>query len=190
MDLVTALLAQALLPERKNGIVLYDLRSSRAVKEAIEKAGGVAHECKVGHANIKRQMIEEGAFLAGEASGHYYFTLSGYSAEMGSLPAVLVMNLMASTGKKLSELVDGVRLYAHSGEINMEATNAIEIFAKVKATHADGKLSELDGIKIEYPEWWFSLRASNTEPLIRLNLEASTPELMQQKLGEVLAIIS
>lgn len=190
MDLVTALLAQALLPEHHKGVVLYDLRSSRAVKEAIEKAGGVAHECKVGHANIKRQMINEGAFLAGEASGHYYFTLSGYSAEMGSLPAVLVMNLMARSGKKLSELVDAVRLYVHSGEINMEVADTAEIFAKVKATYSDGKLSELDGVKIEYADWWFSLRASNTEPLIRLNLEASTPQLMQQKLEEVLAVIS
>lgn len=190
MDLVTALLAQALLPEHKEGIVLYDLRSSRAVKEAIEKAGGVAHESKVGHANIKRQMIEERAFLAGEASGHYYFTLSGYSAEMGSLPAILIMNLMASSGKKLSELVDSVRLYAHSGEINMEVTNAKEIFEKVQTAYADGKLSELDGIKIEYDDWWLSLRSSNTEPLIRLNLEASTPELMQQKLEEVLALIA
>jgi phosphomannomutase len=190
MDITTALLAQALLPEHKNGVVLYDLRSSRAVKEAIENAGGVAHECKVGHANIKRQMIAENAFLAGEASGHYYFALSGYRAEMGSLPAILLMNLMAQTGKKLSLLVDEVRLYAHSGEINMEVSNAAEIFAKMKTIYADGKLSELDGVKIEYHEWWFSLRASNTEPLIRLNLEASTKELMQQKLEEVLALIS
>jgi phosphomannomutase len=135
-------------------------------------------------------MIDEGAFLAGEASGHYYFALSGYRAEMGSLPAILLMNLMTKSGKKLSELVDAVRLYAHSGEINMEAKNAKEIFAKIKTTYADGKLSELDGVKIEYPEWWFSLRASNTEPLIRLNLEANTKELMQQKLEEVLALIS
>ncbi len=190
MDIVTALLAQALLPEHKNGVVLYDLRSSRAVKEAIENAGGIAHESKVGHANIKRQMIEENAFLAGEASGHYYFALSGYRAEMGTLPAILILNLMTRNKKKLSELVDSVRLYAHSGEINMEVSNKDEIFAKIKASYADGKLSELDGVKIEYPEWWFSLRASNTEPLIRLNLEASTKELMQQKLEEVLAIIS
>jgi phosphomannomutase len=135
-------------------------------------------------------MIAENAFLAGEASGHYYFALSGYRAEMGSLPAILLMNLMAQTGKKLSLLVDEVRLYAHSGEINMEVSNAAEIFAKMKTIYSDGKLSELDGVKIEYHEWRFSLRASNTEPLIRLNLEASTKELMQQKLEEVLALIS
>ena len=189
MDLVTTLLAQALLPAHPKCTVLYDLRSSRAVKEAIEKLGGIAHESKVGHANIKKQMIEEGALLAGEVSGHYYFALSGYIAEMGTLPAILLMNLMASSGKKLSELVDAIKFYAHSGEINMEANHTEGLFEKIKEKYSDGKLSELDGIKIAYPSWWFSLRASNTEPLIRLNLEADTPELMQEKLSEVLALI-
>lgn len=189
MDLVTILLAEALLPDHPKCTILYDLRSSRAVKEVIEKAGGIAHESKVGHANIKKQMIAEGALLAGEVSGHYYFALSGYIAEMGSLPAILLMNLMAKTGKKLSELVDVVKFYAHSGEINMEVEDAAAIFKNVKAKFSDGTLSELDGIKISYGDWWFSLRSSNTEPLIRLNLEADTPELMQKKLEEVLALI-
>lgn len=189
MDLVTALLAEALLVTKPGATILYDLRSSRAVKEMIEAKGGVAHESKVGHSNIKKQMIEEGALLAGEASGHYYFSLIGYIAEMGTLPAILIMNLMSESGKKLSELVDAVRLYSHSGEINMEASDAPAIFAKMKAHYHDGKLSELDGIKIVYHDWWFSLRASNTEPLIRLNLEADTPELLKIKLGEVLALI-
>ncbi len=189
MDLVTALLAEALLATKPGATILYDLRSSRAVKEAIERHGGVAHESKVGHSNIKKQMIEEGALLAGEASGHYYFALEGYIAEMGTLPAILLMNLMASRGKKLSELVDEVRHYSHSGEINMETADAPAIFATMKEHYADGQLSELDGIKIAYHDWWFSLRASNTEPLIRLNLEADTPELMQTKLQEVLALI-
>ena len=99
------------------------------------------------------------------------------------------MNLMAGSGKKLSELVDSVRLYAHSGEINMEVSDTDAIFAKVKAAYADGKLSELDGIKIEYHDWWLSLRASNTEPMLRLNLEALTAELMEQKRDEVLEFI-
>ena len=189
MDLVTTLLAEALLPAHPKCTILYDLRSSRAVKEAIEKQGGIAHESKVGHANIKKQMIEEGALLAGEVSGHYYFALSGYIAEMGSLPAILLMNLMASSGKKLSELVDAIKFYSHSGEINMEVSDAPAVLAKVKEKYSDGKLSELDGIKITYEDWWFSLRSSNTEPLIRLNLEANTPELMQSKLKDVLELI-
>ena len=189
MDLVTALLAEALLVSKPGATILYDLRSSRAVKELIEAKGGVAHESKVGHSNIKKQMIEEGALLAGEASGHYYFSLIGYIAEMGTLPAILLMNLMADSGKNLSELVDAMRYYAHSGEINMEASDAQAIFAKMKEHYKDGKLSELDGIKIVFNDWWFSLRSSNTEPLIRLNLEADTPELLQVKLAEVLALI-
>ena len=189
MDITTALLAEALLPLHPKSTILYDLRSSRSVKEAIEKFGGEAHESKVGHANIKKQMLDEGALFAGEASGHYYFALSGYTAEMGTLPAILLMNLMAKTEKTLSQLVDEVRFYAHSGEINMEVTDAKNIIDKIKTVYADGKLSELDGIKIEYANWWFSLRSSNTEPLLRLNLEADTKELMNEKLQEVLALI-
>jgi phosphomannomutase len=128
--------------------------------------------------------------LAGEASGHYYFSLAGYSAEMGTLPAILLMNLMARTDKKLSQLVDGVSKYCHSGELNMKSGNAEKIFARVRSTYADGTLSLLDGVKIEYPEWWFSLRASNTEPLIRLNLEAKTSNMMEEKKEELLRLIT
>lgn len=189
MDLVTALLAEELLATHQNATILYDLRSSRAVKERIEAKGGVAHECKVGHSNIKKQMIEEGALLAGEASGHYYFALSGYVAEMGVLPAILIMNLMARTGKKLSELVDEVRHYAHSGEVNLEVSDPKGVMQKLREHYVDATISELDGIKIVYETWWFSLRASNTEPLVRLNLEADDPDLLKQKLEEVLALI-
>lgn len=190
MDLVTALLAEALLLTHKKSTILYDLRSSRVVKEVIEKFGGVAGECNVGHANIKKQMLTEGALFAGEVSGHYYFALAGYTAEMGTLPAILLMNVMARTGKKLSTLVDEVTLYAHSGEINMRVENAHKIFEKIKAHYADGNLSERDGIKITYPEWWFSLRTSNTEPLLRLNLEANTHEQMEKKKNELIALIN
>lgn len=189
MDLVTALLARALIPKHPGALALYDLRSSRAVKEIIEESGGQAHESRVGHANIKRQMIDEGAIVAGEVSGHYYFSLIGYIAEMGTLPAILLMNVMAETGKKLSVLVDEVRRYHHSGEINMEAKNAAALFDLVSKKYHDGALSTLDGIKIVYPNWWFSLRSSNTEPLIRLNAEADTEELMCAKRDELLSFL-
>lgn len=189
MDLVTALLAEEILETNPGATILYDLRSSRSVKEVIEQKGGVAHETKVGHSNIKQQMAIEGAIFAGEASGHYYFTSLGYTAEMGTLPAILIMNLIARTNKKLSELIDEVRLYAHSGEINMEVENANIVLQKIREHYADGTISELDGIKISFPNWWFSLRSSNTEPLIRLNLEAENPDLLKQKLEEVLALI-
>lgn len=190
MDLVTALLAQALLPTYPNSTILYDLRSSRAVKETIESLGGIARECKVGHANIKKQMIEEKALLAGEASGHYYFSLGGYTAEIGTLPAILLLNLMARTGKRLSELVNDVCKYHHSGEINLHADRIPERIALVRAHYHDGTLSELDGVKITYPDWWFSLRASNTEPLLRLNLEANTQALMESKKAELLNLLT
>jgi phosphomannomutase len=190
MDLVTALLAKALLPKFSGGTVLYDLRSSRAVKEAIESAGGIANECKVGHANIKKQMHDEGAILAGEASGHYYFSFGGYIAEMGSLPAILILNLMAQSGKALSELVDELMRYHHSGELNFRVEDAAQLFEKVRNEYSDGALTTLDGIKISYPDWWFSLRSSNTEPLVRLNLEAKTSEMLEEKKRALLSLIT
>ncbi len=190
MDIITALLAESMLEKFPKSLILFDLRSSRSVKESIERLGGVAHESKVGHANIKKQMIEEKAVMAGEVSGHYYFNLAGYIAEMGTLPAILLMNLMAKTGKKLSELVDEIRIYAHTGEINMEIDDASAVLSRVKEIYHDGVLSELDGVKIVYPTWWFSLRSSNTEPLLRLNLEADTPEIMETKRDELIAIIN
>lgn len=189
MDLVTGLLAKSLLPGFPGRTVLYDLRSSRAVKNTILTAEGIPKESMVGHANIKRQMLETNALMAGEASGHYYFALEGYAAEMGTLTAILVLNTMAKTGKKLSELVAELRTHHHSGEINFRVENAPEIIARLKERYNDGTMSELDGIKIEFPEWWFSVRTSNTEPLLRLNLEASTPDLLQQKKTEILSIV-
>ena len=188
MDLVTTLIAKALLKKFPGSTILYDLRSSRGVKKVIEENGGIAHECMVGHANIKKQMLAEGAIFAGELSGHYYFSFGGYTAEKGVLPAILLMNLMAETKKKLSELVHEVSFYAHSGEMNFEVPDAKMVLAKVRSHYHDGELSELDGIKISYPNWWFSLRTSNTEPLLRLNLEADTPELMEEKKTEILSL--
>jgi len=189
MDLVTALVGKALLFNHPNATILYDLRSSRSVKEAIESAGGIAHESMVGHANIKMQMIEERALFAGEGSGHYYFALAGYKGEMGMLPAIFLMNLMARTGKKLSTLVNEIKKYAHTGEINVHILDAKKVFERVRIHYGDGKISNLDGIKIDYPDWWFSFRASNTEPVMRLNLEANTPELMEEKKAELLNLI-
>lgn len=189
MDLITTLLAIAILQKFPGATILYDLRSSRGVKEVIEAHGGVAHECMVGHANIKKQMIDEGAIFAGELSGHYYFSFGGYVAEKGVLPAILLLNLMAQTNKKLSALVADVERYAHSGEINFEAPNAPALMAKLKNIYSDGILSTRDGIKIEYAEWWFSVRTSNTEPLLRLNIEAKDEILLAKKTIELRAAL-
>jgi len=189
MDLMTALLAKAVLQKFPGSTILYDLRSSRTVKNVIEENGGIAHECMVGHANIKKQMLEEGAIFAGELSGHYYFSFGGYIAEKGVLPAILLMNLMASTGKKLSTLVAEIKKYAHSGEINLEVIDAKALIKKVREKYSNGTLSVLDGVKISFPTWWFSLRASNTEPLLRLNIEADTDDLLVSKKAELLALL-
>lgn len=188
MDLITGLVAEIILKKRPGATILYDLRSSRAVKEIIEENGGTAKECKVGHANIKRQMREDGAIFAGELSGHYYFEENSF-AEAGTLPALLLLNLMTETGKPISELVATLRRYAHSGEINSEVHDKDAVLTTLKTKYTDGKQHELDGLKVEYTDWWFNVRPSNTEPLLRLNLEATTPELMEKKKTELLALI-
>ncbi len=188
MDLMTAILARPVLERYPEGTILYDLRSSLSVKETIESLGGKALECMVGHANIKKQMREEDAAFAGELSGHYYFRENSY-AEASTLAAIFLLNAMAKTGKKLSELVAEVKKYFHSGEINSTVQDAPAIVAKLKEKYKDGALTELDGIKISYPDWWFNVRSSNTEPLLRLNLEAKTEVMMAEKRGEVLALI-
>ncbi len=188
MDLVTGLIGKIILKKRPGTTILYDLRSSRAVKEIIEENGGTALECKVGHANIKRQMREDGAIFAGELSGHYYFEENSY-AEAGTLPALLLLNLITETGQPISTLVDELRRYAHSGEINSEVSDKDAVLAALKEKYRDGKQHELDGLKVDYPNWWFNVRPSNTEPLLRLNLEAETKELMEEKKSELLSVI-
>ncbi len=189
MDFITAILSAPILEKYPKATVLYDLRSSMSVKEEIEKNGGKAVECKVGHANIKKQMREENAIFAGELSGHYYFKENSY-AEASTLAAIFLMNRMAETGKKLSELTAEVKKYHHTGEINNTVSDAPKIITKLKERYNDGTLSELDGIKISYPDWWFNVRSSNTEPLLRLNLEAKTKEMMEEKSAEVLHLIT
>lgn len=188
MDLVTALLAKIILEKHPGATILYDLRSSRSVKEIIEENGGIARECKVGHANIKKQMREDKAIFAGELSGHYYFEENSF-AEAGTLPAILLLNLMAKTGEPLSQLVKETKRYFHSGEINSEVADKDHVLKQLKEKYADGRQHELDGLKVDYSDWWFNVRASNTEPLLRLNLEAKTKELMEEKKKELLALI-
>lgn len=188
MDLITGLLAKVILEKHPGATILYDLRSSRAVKEIIEENGGRALECKVGHANIKKQMREESAIFAGELSGHYYFEENSF-AEAGTLPALLLLNLMAETGNTISQLVSQLRRYCHSGEINSEVANKEAVLAALEEKYNDGEMHHLDGLKVSYPEWWFNVRSSNTEPLLRLNLEAATPELLAEKTHDLLEII-
>lgn len=189
MDLITALIAEDLLQTHKNNVVFYDLRSSKVVAEVIEAAGGKAMMSRVGHAFIKQQMRDNDAVFAGELSGHYYFR-DNFTAESSSMAALCLANIVSNSDKPLSELVKPLRKYSQSGEINSRVScDPKEILAKIKARYSDGELLELDGVSVYYKGWWFNVRCSNTEPLVRLNLEADTPELMAEKRDEVLALI-
>ena len=187
MDLFTALIAQDIL-SRGPATILYDLRSSRAVKECIENNGGKAIQCRVGHAFIKNQMRENDAVFAGELSGHYYFK-QNFTAESQGLAMIMLANLICAKNVPLHELIAPLKKYASSGEINSKVADVAPILAEIKAKYADGHMFELDGISSEYENWWFNVRASNTEPLLRLIVEADTPELMAAKRDELLAII-
>lgn len=187
MDLFTALIAQDVLSKGPETI-LYDLRSSRAVKECIEENGGTAIMSRVGHAFIKAQMRENDAIFAGELSGHYYFR-ENYTTESQGLAFIMLANLICKTGKQVNELVKPLRKYSASGEINSKVPDVAPILAELKETYTDGHMFELDGVSVEYPNWWFNVRASNTEPLLRLIVEADDQATMEAKCDELLAII-
>ena len=187
MDLFTALIAQDIL-SRGPATILYDLRSSRAVKECIESNGGKAIQCRVGHAFIKNQMRENDAVFAGELSGHYYFK-QNFTAESQGLAMIMLANLICAKNQPLHELIAPLKKYFSSGEINSKVADVAPILAEIKAKYTDGNMFELDGVSVEYDRWWFNIRASNTEPLLRLIVEADTKELMETKRDELLAII-
>jgi len=193
-DLITALIALDMMAMGKGNVFLYDVRCSWVVKEAIEAAGGTAIMCPVGHSVIKQRMREEGAVFAGEMSAHYYFK-ENFVAESQAMAILAVANMVGKSGKPLSELVAPLRKYHHTchyqGEINIKNVkrDPQAILDEIRATYADGRQFELDGISVEYADWWFNVRCSNTELVVRLNLEAKTKELMEAKRDEVLAII-
>jgi len=188
MDLITALIAQDLLSVRK-GVIYYDLRSSRVVREVIVQAGGTPMMSRVGHAFIKQQMRQHEALFAGELSGHYYFR-DNYTTESSAMAVLSIANIVSRTGKPLSQLIAPLRKYHASGEINSRVSgDPKKILTALKKAYADGKLLELDGVSVEYPTWWFNVRCSNTEPLVRLNVEANTKKQMEEKRDALLAQI-
>jgi len=191
-DFVTALLAQAFLLKQPGATIIYDLRASYAVRDIVAAHGGKALMNRVGHAFIKRRMRETNAVFGGEVTGHYYFRDNFY-ADNGMIPALLMLELMSRQGKTLHELVAPLRAkYCISGEINTKLAHMDHVEAKLEEIakkYADGKQSRLDGISVEYPDWHFNVRPSNTEPLLRLNLEATTTAKMIEKRDEVLALI-
>ena len=191
-DFITALLAEAFLLKNPGSTVIYDLRASYAVKDVVARYGGTSLMNRVGHAFFKRRMRESNAIFGGEVTGHYYFRDNFY-ADNGFIPALLILELMSKKGLSLHELLEPLRRqYFISGEINTKVASMDLVPAKLKAIaakYSDGHQYELDGISVEYPDWHFNVRASNTEPLLRLNLEGKTPEIMEAKRDEVLALI-
>jgi phosphomannomutase len=191
-DFVTALLAEAFLLKHPGATVIYDLRASYAVKDTVARLGGTSLMNRVGHAFFKRRMRETNGIFGGEVTGHYYFR-DNFFADNGFIPALLMLELMSKKGQSLHELLKPLaQKYFISSEINTKLASMNEVPAKlvaIAAKYADGQQYQLDGLSVEYPDWHFNVRPSNTEPLLRLNLEATTPEKMAQKRDEVLALI-
>jgi phosphomannomutase len=191
-DFITALLAEAFLLKHPSATIIYDLRASYAVKDIVERYGGTSLMNRVGHAFFKRRMRETNAIFGGEVTGHYYFRDNFY-ADNGFIPALLILELMSKKDQSLHDLLKPLAgRYFISGEINTKLASMNDVPAKLEeiaAKYADAHQYTLDGISVEYPDWHFNVRPSNTEPLLRLNLEAKTPEMMAQKRDEVIALI-
>jgi len=189
-DFICALLARAALAKNPGATILYDPRSSRAVPDLIAAEGGRSDLSRVGHAFFKRRMREEGAAFGGEVSGHYYFR-DFWNADSGTIPALLVLELLSVDGRSLGELMAEFRSrYFISGEINSEVADPEAKMAEIGERYSDGEQTTLDGISVDYPQWHFNVRPSNTEPLLRLNLESLvSSEDMEAKRDEVLGLI-
>ena len=191
-DFVTALLAEAFLLKHPSATIIYDLRASHAVRDTVARLGGTSLMNRVGHAFFKQRMRETNGIFGGEVTGHYYFRDNFY-ADNGFIPALLMLELMSKKGQSLHELLKPLReRYFISGEINTKLASMDMVPAKLEAVaakYSDAHQYKLDGISVEYPDWHFNVRASNTEPLLRLNLEATTKATMERKRDEVVALI-
>ncbi|MEK6277314.1 MAG: phosphomannomutase/phosphoglucomutase [Actinomycetota bacterium] len=189
-DFVCALLARAALEKEPGATILYDPRSSRAVPDTVAAAGGRSALSRVGHAFFKARMREEQAAFGGEVSGHYYFR-DFWCADSGTIPALLMLELLSTAGRSLAELIAEFRSrYFISGEINSEVDDQSTRMEEIAERYADAEITRLDGVSVDYPDWHFNVRPSNTEPLLRLNLESLVSrEHMEQKRDEVLALI-
>jgi phosphomannomutase len=189
-DFLTALLADSILRKQPGATILYDVRASRAVPHTVERAGGTPLVNRVGHAFFKTRMRDEGGAFGGEVSGHYYFH-DFYNADSGTIPALLILELLSLAGKKMSELLEPFRSkYFISGEINSEVADQEAKMAEIEERWSDGQISHLDGVSVDYDDWHFNVRPSNTEPLLRLNLESLVSrEDMERRRDEVLGLI-
>jgi len=187
-DMVTALVADNILSRSPHETILYNLICSRAVPELIGRKGGVAVRTKVGHAIIKPLMKKHNAIFGGEHSGHFYFRDNWY-ADSGLIALMVCLELLSKADRELGEILEDIDPYVRSGEINSRVTNIEHKIEAVAATFSDGQIDRVDGLTVQYPEWWFNLRPSNTEPLLRLNAEADNRDLLDAKVKKLLEMI-
>jgi phosphomannomutase len=187
-SLTTALVASGMLVKHPGATILHNLICSKAVPEIVRERGGTPVRTKVGHSFIKQVMLETGAVFGGEHSGHYYFR-ENYRADSGLVATMVVLEQLCAAAVPLSELLAPLDRYADSGEINSTVSEPLAVIEKVAEAHADADLDRLDGLTVDHGSWWFNLRPSNTEPLLRLNLEAPTPEECEARTAEVLSLI-
>jgi phosphomannomutase len=189
-DMVTAMVALALLKKTPGAAICYNLICSRSVPEVIAANGGRPVRTPVGHSLIKKIMRDEDAIFGGEHSGHFYFKENWY-ADSGMIAALTVLEMMSASGKPLSEVIAPLDTRFRSGEINFKVADAKAVMAEVEAHYAaqGAEIDHLDGVTIGFPDWWFSLRASNTEPLLRLNVEVDQASDLDRRVGEVGAFI-
>ncbi len=187
-DLMTAVMARRQLAHQPGGLVLYDLRSSRVVAEEVETAGGRAEMCRVGHSFVKAQMRESGAIFAGELSGHTYFRFPNDLLADDAIAAfVALLDVLAVEKRPLSEIIAPLRRYHASGEINRRVRDTVAVLEAMEKEHPDAAtVSKLDGLLVGYADWWFNLRPSNTEPVLRLNLEANSEAKMVEERDRIL----
>jgi phosphomannomutase len=189
-DLITALLARDFLemPQNKGSTIVYDLRSSHVVLDEIKAAGGVPKRDRVGHAFIKKTLAETKAVFGGELSGHFYFR-DNFFADSGAIAFARLLSVLSAQNGPLSGLILPLRRYAQSGEINFQVEDKDAKIRELAEQYKKAQVDYLDGITIDLGDWWFNVRKSNTEPLLRLNLEANSPVLLEEKLHEVQRIL-
>lgn len=183
-DLITALLVPYFLQKKPRSAIVYDLRSSRVVPEEIIRCGGTPRRERVGHSYMKKAMRDTHAVFGGELSGHFYFEQNFY-ADSATIMLMHTLSLIDEKGRPMSELIKPLRRYVSSGEINFHVDNKELRMEELARRYGDGKVDHLDGVTVDFKDWWFNCRPSNTEPLLRLNVEAKTQELLAEKLHEI-----
>jgi len=187
-DIITALIGGYLLEREPGKHVLYDLRSSRAVAEYITEKGGIPVRERVGHSFMKATLRKNKGLFGGELAGHYYFR-DTFNADSAILAVIEILNLLRQSGKTMSAVTAPLLRYAKSPEINFQVEDKQGKMDELATRYADGEIDHLDGVTVQYPDWWFNVRPSNTEPYLRLVLEAATPEDLEQRQAELVAIL-